>query len=290
MRMKQVSTLLAPLLLVSFQTCPSVFEPAPPVQRTTAERWEQDCKDIEEQRDFQRVYILPKDSLEKLSEEELLQRATAGDAEAQCRLGRRLHLFGSSQEWRTWLEEAAVQNNLDAQYNLGVILSKKGDADGLEWLKKAAAGGDGDAQCKLGRIFYVGNHVSQDHVQALRYFRDLADRGDLCGQFHMGLMYYKGEGVPQDFVAAHGWINLAGSRAGADGGVRARKLRDLLAEEVRVSVDYSVYSKGINLNSHLIRLMAEVLNLACELRNQAHISNLSYWEAFHNPERGYEKP
>jgi TPR repeat protein len=223
---------LVPLLAFSFQSCPSPPYPSSPVQPKTAEIWEDYCKDYEEQTDLQRVYVIPKDSLEELSEEELLDKATAGDAAAQCRLGRRFNLFGTKQEWRMWLEKAAEQNNLDAQYNLGVILEKKGETEGIEWLDKAAARGDVDAKYKLGRVYYVGEHISQDHDRALKYFRDLAERGDSHGQFHLGLMYYKGEGVPQDFVVAHSWINLAASRAAENEGARARSLRDLLAEEM----------------------------------------------------------
>ena len=227
---RQLLATLVPLLAFSFQTCPNPLEPAPPMQRTTAEIWEDYCKDYEEQKDLRRVYLIPKDSLEELSEEELLDKATAGDAAAQCRLGRRLNLFGTRQEWRMWLEKAAAQNNLDAQYNLGVILEKKGETEGIEWLEKAAARGDVDAKYKLGRVYYVGDHISHD--RALKYFRDLAEHGDSHGQFHLGLMYYKGEGVPQDFVVAHSWINLAASQAADNEGARARSLRDLLAQEM----------------------------------------------------------
>jgi TPR repeat protein len=223
---------LVPLLAFSFQTCPNPLEPAPPAERPKAEIWEEYCKDYEEKKDLQRVSLIPKDSLEELSEDELLKKAVAGDAAAQCRLGRRLYLFGTRQEWRMWLEKSAAKNNLDAQYNLGVILNKKGETQGIEWLEKAAARGDVDAKYKLGRLYYCGDDISQDYQLALKCFRDLAERGDSHGQFHLGLMYYKGEGVPQDFVAAHSWINLAASRAADNEGARARSLRDLLAAEM----------------------------------------------------------
>ena len=230
---KQMSAVLGPLLLsFSFQNCPSAFEPSVPIKSTTAEMLEEYCKNIEEGKDFDRVYRIPNDSMEELSEEELLQEAAAGNAGAQCRVGRKFHLFGGSraQEWRRWLEMAAAQDYLDAQYNLGVILHERGDVAGIQWLEMAAEKGDPDALYKLGRIYYLGHRTAQDHGQALKCFRDLAEKGQPEGQFHLGVMYYKGESVPQDFVLAHNWINLAASRTTGDEADRARRLRDRVAE------------------------------------------------------------
>jgi TPR repeat protein len=225
--------MFVPLLMAySLQTCPNISEPGQPIRRTTGEVLEEHCKSLEERKDFHRVYVIPKDAWEELSEEELLDKATAGDAGAQCRLGRKLHLFGRAQDWRKWLEAAAAQGNLEAHYNLGVILHKKGDEDGIKWLEKAAAKGDVDALYKLGRIHYLGYQTPQDHHLALKYFSELADQGDPDGQFHLGSMFYRGEAVPQDFVLAHSWINLATSRASGDAANRSKRLRERVAEEM----------------------------------------------------------
>jgi TPR repeat protein len=233
MRAGSFTSTFAPLLLVfSFQTCPQISEPGQPLSRTTGESLLEHCNSIEEKKDFHRVYVVPKDAWEELSDEELLEKATAGDAGAQCRLGRKLNLFGRARDWQKWLEAAAAQGNLDAHYILGVILHKRGDKDGINWLEEAAAKGDGDALYKLGRIYYLGQQTSKDHDLALKHFRKLAEGGDPDGQFHLGVMFYRGEAVPQDFVLAHSWINLAASRTSGDAAARAKRLRDRVAEEM----------------------------------------------------------
>jgi TPR repeat protein len=54
-----------------------------------------------------------------------------------------------------------------------------------------------------------GQGVTQDYVEAVRYFRKAADAGRDTAQFNLGLRYYNRQGVPQDYVQAHMWINLA---------------------------------------------------------------------------------
>jgi TPR repeat protein len=224
---------LVPLLLTfSLQTCPQAYEPDSALQPMTSELMEEYCKRIEEEKDLDRVYLIPDDPLEALSEEELADKALKGDAEAQCRLGRKLQLFKGGDEWKEWLEKAAAQGHLDAHYHLGVILLKRGEEEGANWLEKAGAKGDLDAKYKLGRAYYLGTGVPKDYARAVEYFQDLANRGDPDGQCQLGVMYYEGKGVPQDYVLAHRWINLAASQASNDEGESIRRLRDFLAKDM----------------------------------------------------------
>ena len=46
--------------------------------------------------------------------------------------------------------------------------------------------------------------------------RQRAEQGDALAQASLGLMYFLGEGVPQDYVEAHKWVNLSAARATGD--------------------------------------------------------------------------
>ena len=88
--------------------------------------------------------------------------------------------------------------------------------------------GNADAQSNLGVMYYTGQGVPQDHVQAVKWFRLAADQGLASAQFFLGLMYAKGEGVPQNYVQAHMWLNLAG----AGGDTLAPKNRDIASKKM----------------------------------------------------------
>jgi len=54
--------------------------------------------------------------------------------------------------------------------------------------------------------------VRGDYATALQLLRPLAEKGDPDAQINLGNMYFDGNGVPQDYVQAHKWFDLAGSR------------------------------------------------------------------------------
>jgi TPR repeat protein len=65
-----------------------------------------------------------------------------------------------------------------------------------------------DAQCNLGRLYYHGEGVAQDFVEAARLFRLAAAQGHAYAQFNLGLLYCRGKGVAQDCMegARHLWL------------------------------------------------------------------------------------
>jgi TPR repeat protein len=58
-------------------------------------------------------------------------------------------------------------------------------------------------------MYYKGNGVPQDYVEAVKWFRLAAAHGNAEAQSNLGVMYYKGNGVPQDYVQAYKWFSLA---------------------------------------------------------------------------------
>ena len=59
-----------------------------------------------------------------------------------------------------------------------------------------------------------------------------AEQGNAAAQYNIGVMYYKGQGVPQDYVQAHMWFNLAASRLEAEKRNEAVKNRDIIASRM----------------------------------------------------------
>ena len=48
-----------------------------------------------------------------------------------------------------------------------------------------------------------------DYATAFGEMKPLAEQGDADSQNNLGFLYYHGQGVPQDYVQAHIWFNLS---------------------------------------------------------------------------------
>jgi len=89
-----------------------------------------------------------------------------------------------------------------------------------EEFKSLAEQGDADAQWNLGMMYYNGQGVEQDSVEAVKWFQKSAEQGDADSQLGLGWMYANGKGIPQNLVLAHKWLNAAalqGSKAAING-------------------------------------------------------------------------
>jgi uncharacterized protein len=92
----------------------------------------------------------------------------------------------------------------------------------------AAERGEPKAQFNLGNKYVNGQGVSQDYVEALKWYRLAADQGDANAQANLGVMRENGWGVPQDFIVAHMWYNLSAGNGYEFGRIR----RDSIAESM----------------------------------------------------------
>jgi hypothetical protein len=82
----------------------------------------------------------------------------------------------------------------------------------LQTLRRHAAQGDALAQFSLGWLYYFGTSVSQDHVQAAKWYEKAAAQGSAGAQFIVGWLYANGDGVPQDYVQAAKWYEKAAAQ------------------------------------------------------------------------------
>ena len=75
--------------------------------------------------------------------------------------------------------------------------------------------------------------LSRQYEEALTTCLQAAEKGDVPTQFRMGLIYHMGWGVTQDYVQAYKWFNIA-SANGLVAGL-GQNNRDQLAEEMSPS-------------------------------------------------------
>jgi uncharacterized protein len=80
--------------------------------------------------------------------------------------------------------------------------------EAVKWFRLAADQGNGYAQFNLGFMYDKGEGVPQDYAEAVKWYRKAADQGNGAAQVGLGVMYETGRAVPQDYVQAHMWFSL----------------------------------------------------------------------------------
>lgn len=151
----------------------------------------------------------------------LEENAAAGDADAQCGLGKQYE-FGlgvpkDNRQAALWLQKSAEQGNIPAQVELGVVFDKMHDyAQALTWYSKAAEQGNARAEFNLGLCYLNGESVPKDATRALDWFRKAASQGDALAQLELGVMYQNGEGVQKDYAQAASYFRKAADQGLAE--------------------------------------------------------------------------
>ena len=151
----------------------------------------------------------------------LEQIAAAGDADAQCGLGKQYEFaLGVPEDLKQavlWLQKSAEQGDVAAQVELGVVFDKMQDyAQALIWYRKAAEQGHARAEYNLGLAYQNGEAVPKDMAQALAWYRRAAEQGDTLAQVNLGVAYEHGVGVPQDYSQAADWYRKAAEQGFAE--------------------------------------------------------------------------
>ena len=75
--------------------------------------------------------------------------------------------------------------------------------------------GDASAQRMVGLMYARGESVTQNDVEAVKWYRLAAEQGDANAQDIIGHRYADGKGVIQNYIIAHMWFNI-GSANGAE--------------------------------------------------------------------------
>lgn len=130
---------------------------------------------------------------------ELLQKANAGDAQAQYELGY-AYYFGANDCEKDyakafkWYSAAARQGHAKAQFGLGGCYSLGRGVDKdyeqqVYWYKKAAEQGLAEAQTALGECYMYGDGVPLDKKEAEKWFVKAAKQGDEYACLNLGNLY-----------------------------------------------------------------------------------------------------
>ncbi len=139
-----------------------------------------------------------------------------------------------SQEPVKWLRLAAEQGDPGAQTVLGAMY-QLGDGvpqdyqEALKWYRLAAGQGDPRAQVQLG--FKLQQEALTLQLEALTLQLE-AEQGNPFAQATLGNMYDLGDGVSQNLIQAHKWFNLAASKATGEEREGYRSSRDAVAEDM----------------------------------------------------------
>lgn len=115
-----------------------------------------------------------------------------------------------------WLPKAE-KGDIFAQYVLGHMYCvgegvTKDTAQGLKWYQRAAEQGFAPGQLALGTLYYSGDGVKQDYTQAAKWFQMAADKGYDRAQNNLAALYLSGQGVPQDDKQAVKWYRAAANQ------------------------------------------------------------------------------
>ena len=78
----------------------------------------------------------------------------------------------------------------------------------------------------------MGQGVSQDYTEAVKWYRKAAEQGVAKAQYNLGAMYFDGQGVPQDYIQAHKWLNLSASRLQGEAHEMAVRNRDIAEKKM----------------------------------------------------------
>ena len=88
--------------------------------------------------------------------------------------------------------------------------------EAARWYRRAAEQGHADAQFFLGLMYAEGEDILQDHAEAVRWYRRAAEQGYADAQFNLGFMYREGYGVPKNYAEAAQWYRRAAEQGHTD--------------------------------------------------------------------------
>jgi TPR repeat protein len=168
---------------------------------------------------------------ETASIEAILERAKAGDAEAQNDLGRHFAQSGSRAEAEQWFRRAAEQGLAKAKHNLGVLYwqDQEGSQEAIDWFHAAARDGwlpsfhvlgvmleeqgdreaakqcyltaaqrgHADSQNELSRLHFKPD-TEEDNAISRRWAEAAAQQGHVEAMMRLGLIHNEGRATPRD--------------------------------------------------------------------------------------------
>jgi len=104
------------------------------------------------------------------------------------------------------LESAAQSGDVRAQFELGMIQFSSDGKSGIQWLEKAAIQGHVEAQYLMGGIYLEGKALPRDIKKSFKYFDNCSSLGNRKCNFYIGKLYENGFGITKPNKAIANWF------------------------------------------------------------------------------------
>ena len=109
---------------------------------------------------------------------------------------------------------ALSQFNVGSKYFEGNDVNKDYN-EAFKWFLKSAEQGNSYAQLYVGAIYFKGvSDAKTNSVEAVKWIRRSANQGNADAQGCLGEAYQNGEGITQDYVEAYKWYALSAAQDG----------------------------------------------------------------------------
>ncbi len=132
----------------------------------------------------------------------IIDKAEAGDAEAQWSLASLIHdgigVERDNERVVYWLRRAAEQDHAQSQYMLS-LAHQVGQGVGEDlgharhWLRKAAGNGHSEAMYDLAKFLALGIGGEADESESMKWCRASAEQGFATAQARLGAIHVEGE-------------------------------------------------------------------------------------------------
>ena len=111
------------------------------------------------------------------------------------------------------LIKKATEGDAQAQYQLGIhYYEEQKYKETVDWLTKASEQGHAAAQCILAVCYEDGEIVEKDSQKAIELYKSSAEQGYMHAQFFLADCYESGTGVEQDYKKAFLWYEKAANQ------------------------------------------------------------------------------
>lgn len=157
----------------------------------------------------------------KIQTPTLMEKAQAGDAEAEYRIGWSYFTGkGVSVDYKEaarWLRLSAAQDFPDAEFALGYAYEhgtgvRKDAREAVRYYTAAAKHANSTAENNLASMYQHGQGVRKDLHQAAAWYQRAAEQGNVVAQCNLASMYFRGEGLTRDYSHAAKWFRSAAER------------------------------------------------------------------------------
>lgn len=108
-----------------------------------------------------------------------------------------------------WVLPHVTSAAANPQSASSVVVQKQQLSQDLADLREQAEAGNAPAQDALGTKYLVGEGVTENKEEAVKWFRKSARQGNASAMYHLGAAYYNGDGVPISDSLSYAWFRVA---------------------------------------------------------------------------------